>query len=270
MFLQEKPKLSIVFDRAVDFYDRSRGLPPDIADLPVEALVRETHLRRDSSVLEIGIGTGRIAIALASDLKRLTGIDLSMAMMQLLQSKIGRTGTCIDLAKADAVSLPFPSGRFDLVYAVHVLHLVKGWQAAVAEAKRVLKRGGFFGVSWHRRVPDSPNVLLRQELHRLVEEEGVNTKRPGAQSEDEISRELEAWGNEVRLINVAEWTEPITPAQIIDELDRQLYSETWMIPRAVLDQVIPRLTEWAKLKFGSLDREIQTPYSFRWLVARKN
>lgn len=261
--------MSIVFDRAAEFYDRSRGLPAEIAELPVEALERETKLRRDASVLEIGVGTGRIAIPLAAKLERLTGVDLSVPMMEVLRAKTNNAEVHIDLAKCDAVYLPFPTSSFDLAYAVHLLHLVKGWRDAVSEARRVLKPGGLFVVSWHRRLPDSPNAVLRQELHRLVGEQGVDTKRPGAQSETEILQELESWGDQVRAVEVAEWIEPMSPAQIVDELDRQLYSETWMIPRPVMDMVIPGLSRWAEAKFGSLDREIDTPYSFRWLVARK-
>jgi ubiquinone/menaquinone biosynthesis C-methylase UbiE len=262
--------MSIVFDRAVEYYDQTRALPPEIADLPIEALTRETNLQPGARVLEIGIGTGRIAMPLATRIGHLTGVDLSLPMMDLLRAKLAETPLRIDLARADAVHLPFPDECFNLVYAAHVLHLVEGWRGAVSEARRVLKPGGRFVVSWHRRLPDSPNVLLRKELHRLAEEHSVSTKRPGAQSEEEILEALEAWGGEPRVVNVADWTEPCTPAQIIDELDRQIYSETWMIPRQVMDVVIPPLRWWAEEEFGSLNREIVSPYNFRWLVARKS
>jgi SAM-dependent methyltransferase len=261
--------MSIVFDRAVDYYDQTRALPPEIADLPIEALIRETNLQTGARVLEIGIGTGRIALPLATRIGHLNGVDLSLQMMGVLRAKIALTPLPIDLAKADALHLPFPGECFDLIYAVHVLHLVNGWRGAVSEARRALISKGHFVASWHRRVPDSPNVLLRQELHRLAETRGVNTKRPGAQSEAEILGELENWRGELRVVNVADWTESCTPAQIVEELDRQIYSETWMIPRPVMDDAIPRLREWAVEKFGSLDREIGSPYNFRWLVVRK-
>lgn len=261
--------MSIVFDRAVGFYDQTRGLPPEIADLPVDALIRDIEINEGSRVLEIGIGTGRIAIPLAERLRRLTGIDLSFEMMQVLRSKTVGSGLKIDLARSDAVRLPFPGESFDIVCAVHVLHLVNDWRQAVDEAKRALKSGGYFVVSWHRRQPDSPNVVLRQKLHRIANENGINTKRPGAQSEGEIMEELAGWGGDIRIVNVVDWTEPLTPGEIIDDLDRQIYSETWMIPRPVMDFAIPKLREWAAARFGSLERSIDTPYNFRWLIARK-
>ncbi len=182
--------MSIVFDRAVDFYDQTRAMPPEVAALPVETLIRETNLAPEARVLEIGIGTGRIAIPLAERIRRVTGVDLSRPMMEALTQKIAGTSLRIDVAQADVVQLPFPDECVDLIYAVHVLHLVSGWRNAVAEARRVLKSGGYLLISWHRRMPDSPNSLLRKELGRRVAGYGVSTKRPGAQSEEEILAEL--------------------------------------------------------------------------------
>jgi hypothetical protein len=42
-----------------------------------------------------------------------------------------------------------------------------------------------------------------------------------------------------------------------------------MIPRAVMDAVMPALRSWAERQFGSLDRPILSPYNFRWLIAKK-
>jgi ubiquinone/menaquinone biosynthesis C-methylase UbiE len=243
-------------------------MPPEYAGLPIEAMIRESELQADSQVLELGIGTGRIAIPLAERIRRVSGVDLSRPMMETLKNKMAGTSVRIDVAQADVVHLPFPDERFDLIYAVHVLHLVNGWRAAVAEARRALKSGGYVFINWHRRIPDSPNALLRKELRRLAEARGVNTRRPGAQSEEEIREEL-GWAAETRIVKVREWTEKAKPAEILDELDQQLYSETWMIPRALMDAIMPELRRWAGYRFGGLDRAIEVPADFNWLIARK-
>ncbi len=262
--------MSIVFDRAAGYYDETRALPPEIADKPAESLVREGGLEPGDRVLELGIGTGRIALGVAARIGRVTGIDLSLEMMRVLQVKLAGGPGEIDLTQADVLRLPFPDDTFDAIYAVHVLHLVKGWQGAVAEARRALKPGGRMLVSWHTRKPHSPNRLLREELHRLVGLRGVSTRRPGAQTEEEIMAELGKWGHAPRAVTVYQWTEPSTPGEIIDELDRQIFSETWMIPRKVLDEVMPDLRAWAERRFGSLDRTLDAPADLRWLIAVKS
>jgi SAM-dependent methyltransferase len=261
--------MSIVFDHAVSYYDATRALPPELSRRPIEALIRETNLRSDARVLELGIGTGRIAIPLAEQIQSVTGVDLSIAMMAALRQKTAGTPVRINLAQADVQRLPFPADCFEVVYAVHLLHLVDGWLDALAEAKRVLKPGGFFLVSWGRRMPDSPVTVLRKELARLAGSFGISTRRPGVQSEEEILSELTKWNQAPQIVDVMGWTVPTTPGQILDDLDRQTSSETWLIPRPVLDAVMPHVRAWAIEHFGALDREIPAPYNFRWLVGRK-
>lgn len=261
--------MSVSFDRAVEYYDQTRSLPPDVAKQAIHKLIDETGIQPDSRILEVGIGTGRIAIPLAETGHIVMGIDLSLNMMRTLLAKPASTSIRLQLAQADATTLPFPSEMFDLIYAVHVLHLVAGWRTAVAEAFRALKRGGYFVVSWHLRPSDSPHKLLRDELNRLVSQYDIRTRRPGAQSEDEIFAELLNWDTSPKLIRVADWSKPETAAMIIEDFDRQIYSETWTIPREVLDRVLPQLTDWAKAQFGSLDRQLNSPEHFTWLAAKK-
>lgn len=259
--------MSIVFDRAVEYYDQTRALAPEIMDAALDALVRETGIPLDARVLEIGVGTGRIALPLAERVGRVFGIDLSLAMMEVLRRKPGSER--IRIAQANAVALPLPAEIFDLAYGVHVLHLVSGWQLAVREVMRTLKPHGCFAVSFHRRVPDSPNARIRQLMREYALEYGIDARRPGAPSEDVIYEELLKWDPASRLVEVASWRESDTPRAILQELDRQIFSETWQIPREVLDRIIPRLREWAVATYGSLDAPVESPYDFRWLIVRK-
>lgn len=259
--------MSLVFDRAVEFYDQTRALPPEIMDPAMQSLVHELQVTSDSRVLEIGVGTGRFALPVAERIGRVFGIDLSVGMMEVLKRK--KNAGAVRLAQADATALPFPTDTFNAVYAVHVLHLVSGWQNAVREVMRVLAPGGRFIINFHRRDTASPNVLIRRQLRDLALEFGLDLKRPGAQSEDEILEELQRWDPDARLIEVAEWTEDEAVGTILEEVDRQIFSETWAIPREVMEKLIPRLQEWAITTFGSIDAQISMPYSFRWLVVQK-
>lgn len=259
--------MSLVFDRAVEFYDRTRALPPEIMKPAIDALVREMATGQDSRVLELGVGTGRVALPVVTEIGRVFGIDLSVAMMEVLRRK--ENARLVRLAQADATALPFPSEIFRAIYAVHVLHLVSGWQDAVREVMRVLERGGRFVINFHRRDTASPNVLIRRQLRAVAKEFGIDLKRPGAQSEDEIFQEIQKWDPHARIVEIAEWTEDETAGNILDGINRQIYSETWAIPRDLMEQITPRLEQWAIESFGSLDAKITMPYSFRWLVVQK-
>lgn len=259
--------MSLVFDRAVDYYDQTRALDPAILNAALDALRRETRLTLGSSVLEVGAGTGRFALPLAERFGHAFGIDLSLPMMEVLRRKPGWER--VRLAQADAVSLPFRAAAFDLIFGVHVLHLVSGWERAVGEAMRVLKPRGHFAVSFHRRVPASPNAMLRRLMRVYALEYGIDTSRPGAPSEEAIFEELSKWDPAARIIEVQSWQEADTPRAILGELDRQIFSETWLIPREVMDKVMLRLREWAAAYYGSLDAPIESPYDFRWLIVQK-
>ena len=70
---------SVPFDRAASFYDQTRTLSPDAAKRVTELLSDE--LAGVERALEIGVGTGRIALPLVDAGVRLVGVDLSAPML---------------------------------------------------------------------------------------------------------------------------------------------------------------------------------------------
>ena len=72
-------------------------------------------LAGDGRVLELAIGTGRVALPLAARGIRVEGVDASAAMVQQLRAKAG--GESVPVAIGDMADVPV-SGRFRLVYLV--------------------------------------------------------------------------------------------------------------------------------------------------------
>jgi len=98
-------------DRIADLYDRLVATMPD----PVDCVDRLAELAGPGPALELGIGTGRIALPLAARGVEVHGIDASAAMVEQLRAKPG--GEAVPVAIGDFADLPV-EGSFTLVYAV--------------------------------------------------------------------------------------------------------------------------------------------------------
>lgn len=130
---------SIVFDRAADYYDRTRGYEQGIAEQVVALLVRAGGLHARSKVLELGVGTGRIALPLAAHVAGVIGVDRSRAMLARLQGK--RRDEALFPLIADAAALPLGDASCDAAIAVHFFHLIPEWRRVLHEIARVLAPG---------------------------------------------------------------------------------------------------------------------------------
>jgi ubiquinone/menaquinone biosynthesis C-methylase UbiE len=97
--------------------------------------------RARGEVLEVAIGTGRNLDFYPAGV-RVTGIDLSPAMLALARQRARELGMEVDLREGDAQELSFPDGAFDTVVCTLSLCNVPDDRKVVAEMKRVLKPGG--------------------------------------------------------------------------------------------------------------------------------
>jgi SAM-dependent methyltransferase len=110
-------------------------------------LFRELGLRRGERVLEIGCGTGNLWRENAARVPagvRLVLTDLSAGMLEQARARLRGLPLALELARADAQSLPFDAGSFDVVIASHMLYHVPDRARALAEVRRVLRAGGRF------------------------------------------------------------------------------------------------------------------------------
>jgi SAM-dependent methyltransferase len=128
---------SVSFERAAGFYDSTRVLPPDAAAAQTR-LLAESLAGAPGPVLEIGIGTGRVALPLVAAGVPLVGVDLSPAMLARLRAK----DPAVPVVVGDATRLPVADRTVGATLLAHVLHLVADWRMVVAEVERVLRPGG--------------------------------------------------------------------------------------------------------------------------------
>lgn len=83
----------------------------------VEFLEQELEHDRTRAILDIGCGTGRHAIELASRGYTVTGVDLSAAQLARAREKAADRGVCVDFRQGDARELAFDA-EFDLAMTI--------------------------------------------------------------------------------------------------------------------------------------------------------
>jgi len=151
----------------------------ETATMPVEPVVDFlADLAGDGLALELGIGTGRIAVPLAARGLRVKGIDLSEGMVAKLRAKPG--ADAIDVTIGD-FSTTKVEGTFSLAYLVfntiNNLTTQDGQIACFENAAAHLEPGGCFvievGTPGHQRL----EVFDLSETHVGVDERDFATQR---------------------------------------------------------------------------------------------
>jgi ubiquinone/menaquinone biosynthesis C-methylase UbiE len=97
--------------------------------------------RARGRVLEVAVGTGRSLPHYPSDV-RLTGVDLSPAMLDIARRRAADLNRAVDLREGDAERLAFDDASFDTVVCALALCTIPDPATAIAEMRRVLVPGG--------------------------------------------------------------------------------------------------------------------------------
>jgi ubiquinone/menaquinone biosynthesis C-methylase UbiE len=229
---------SVAFDRAAAYYDETRGFPPG-EDIPVADLFRRAgNLTPASRVLEVGIGTGRIALPLAAHVRAVLGVDLARPMLERLRAK--RTTEPVYPVQGDALRLPFPDGALDAAVACHVFHLIPNWQGALREVARVLKPAGVLVIGWNEGQRDTPIAKQLWAAWNAITGP-ITTRNVG------LPREL--YGTYLQDLGwreageILSYTYPHvrTVQTFLDLLERRAWSRTWSLSDDILAQGLAAL-----------------------------
>ena len=160
-----------------------------------EQVLRLARLQPGEMVLDIGCGTGTLAIAAKRQVGRtgtVYGIDASPEMLARAEQKARKAGVEVVLTNALAQLLPFPAAQFDAVLTSVMLHHLprKARQRCAAEMRRVLRPGGrVLAVDFGSAVPETKGLLSHFHRHGhiklpdmmdLLSEAGLNSVGSGA------------------------------------------------------------------------------------------
>jgi len=125
-------------------FDRKQGYPDPAADL---AAFREHGVGGASTVVDLGAGTGRLALAAAPHVARVVAVDVSPAMLALLRERAARAGLAnVECVQAGFLSYTHAGPPVDAVYTRNALHqLPDFWKAlALDRIAKLLRPGGVF------------------------------------------------------------------------------------------------------------------------------
>lgn len=93
-------------------------------------------------ILDVGTGTGAMALILAEMGHDVTGIDLSEGMLSRAKEKAKKSNLHVEFKIGDAEIPSFPDDTFDVVINRHLLWTLPHPEKAIQEWNRVLKPGG--------------------------------------------------------------------------------------------------------------------------------
>ena len=237
------------FDRVSDKYDATRGFPPGVSERVARWVL--SRLPHDPALLELGVGTGRIAVPFIELGVRYTGFDISEQMLTRLTEKVGG-----DLRRARTLvhnieePFPLPEGSQDAVVAVHILHLVDAVKA-LTHARRVLKPGGAVVWGYESGFDHNPHTRLRARFHAEAEANGWSKRDFHVPAAREL---LASWGAVVTQHVIATWAEEESLRSHLDRLRAKVYSFTWSMTDEQVATVADRTEAWALEEFGDLDQ----------------
>ena len=164
------------WDEYAPFYDWENARTLQRRDV---AFWQRLAAAQDGPVLELGCGTGRIAIPVARAGVRIVGIDRSDEMLARARSRIARArlGGRLSLVRGDIRALPFRSRvKFSAVLAAYgilqSLTRERDLTRTFESVARVLRRGGLFAIDV---VPDLPNWEEYRDRVSLKGRRGKNS-----------------------------------------------------------------------------------------------
>lgn len=219
--------LSLGFDRVADRYDATRG---GDARGQHTAAAFEPWLP-PGPIVELGVGTGVIAAALATAGRAAVGVDLALPMLAKAAERLpGR------VMQGDVLAPPLRPGAAAAVVAVHVLHLVSDLVSAVGAAATLLQPGGrllISGIQGNRESVD--------ELSAIDTDVSVRLRPIRHPTGDDIIEAAGAHG--LALLHdgyMPRRTFTQSPANAADLLESRVWSWCWDLPDDVwAAEVVP-------------------------------
>ena len=114
--------------------------------------IEKMHLDETKSVLEIGVGTGRIAVRVVPFCGKFTGVDLSAKTIERAKENLKNFSNAVFFCD-DFLEIDFQE-TFDVIYSSLTFMHIKEKQKAVCKVFDLLNKDGIFALSVDKNQSD--------------------------------------------------------------------------------------------------------------------
>jgi ubiquinone/menaquinone biosynthesis C-methylase UbiE len=255
------------FDAIGAGFERHRALPDGVAEIVRAAILGQLGSqgsgKRDPSILDLGAGSGRFGRAFAAAGDDYVGVDLSSGMLQVFASRhLG--GKRAALVQADGCALPFVDASFDAVLLIAVFGDLLDWRPMVDEARRVLRSGGtvIFG---RTAIPHGGiDERMKQRLDTLLDER--TRLEPRKNGRMHAAQYLAASASATTELVAASWSVERSPQRFLER--HATGARFSRLPRAVREDALRAMADWALMQFGTLDTRFIETHRFEMQLFR--
>lgn len=241
------------FREIAEKYNRINFIPTEAQKSIGEAV--RALIGEKARLLDVGAGAGRISLPIARSGVQTTAFDIEPEMLGELTRQARLLNLDIQTVQGDATQLPFADASFDAVFTSNLLHLVADWKVALAQMKRVLKPNGLLiqGRDWIS--PDSTYAKIRSQLRTIIGELNPNMM-PTAAAGGALFQTLAEMGGITEKERIAaEWTETLSPNQLLAKMKAREQNETWQLDEELFRESLARLEAWIKTNIQSPEKE---------------
>ena len=145
MVIEQKIECIAYYEASANSYDQDR-FSCDCSRF-IDQTYREgvaQLLAGQDQILDVGTGTGRFAVHLALNGKKVTALDPSQAMLSTALGKAMNNGVggLVEVVQGDSENLPFRDSSFNGLCTIHVLVHLPDVQRSIQEFSRVVEGNG--------------------------------------------------------------------------------------------------------------------------------